>query len=199
MGNDECERPRSAHEPASHLHASLQEAALQWQLFVAQPLPYESIEPWLDGSPLPLCELQKRKPDAPSYAKNLKEALLKLQKQGGNNPLTTPRLVVLSMSSVNTYLDYCRCLLKHVKPIWVLNRGRMLNLRERMRLMGFNLNDFKEPLPADMLGNSMAINTLERLLCRILPAVGLTGPLPDRWADGCAQIELAATVQRFKH
>ena len=124
---------------------------------------------------------------------------MKLQKQGGNNPLTTPRLVVLSMSSVNTYLDYCPCLLKHVKPIWVLNRGRMLNLQERVRLMGFNLDDFKEPLPADMLGNSMAINTLERLLCRILPAVGLTGPLPDRWADGRAQIELAATVQRFKH
>ena len=103
------------------------------------------------------------------------------------------------MSSVNTYLDYCPCLLKHVKPIWVLNRGRMLNLQELMRLMGFNLNDFKVPLPADMLGNSMAINTLERLLCRILPAVGLTGPLPDRWADGRAQIELAATAERSKH
>ena len=123
----------------------------------------------------------------------------KLQRQGGNDPLTTPRLVVLSMSSVITHLDCCPCFLKHVKPIWVLNRGRMLNLQERMRLMGFNPNDFKEPLPADMLGNSMAINTLERLLCRILPAVGLTGRLPGRWADGRAQLELAATAQRFKH
>ena len=76
--------------------------------------------------------------------------------------------------------------------MWLLNRGRMMNLKERMRLMGFNPNDFNEPLPADMLGNSMAINTLERLLCRILPAVGLTGPLEDRWADGRAQLELAA-------
>ena len=68
-----------------------------------------------------------------------------------------------------------------------------------MRLMGFNPHDFKEPLPADMLGNSMAINTLERVLCRILPGVGLTGRLSDRWADGRAQLELAATVQRFIH
>ena len=162
-------------------------------------LPRPSIEPWLDGSPLSVHELKMCRPDAPSYAKNLEEAIQKLQRQGGNHPFTTPRLVVLSMSSVITHLDCCPCFLKHVKPIWVLNRGRMLNPQERMRLMGFNPHDFKEPLPADMLGNSMAINTLERLLCRILPAVGLTGPLPDRWADGRAQIELAATVQRFKH
>ena len=103
--------------------------------------------------------------------------------------------MVLSMSSVITHLDCCPCFLKHVKPIWVLNRGRMLNPQERMRLMGFNPHDFKEPLPADMLGNSMAINTLERLLCRILPAVVLTGRLSDRWADGRAQLKLAATAQ----
>ena len=119
-----------------------------------------------------------------------------LQQQGGNNPLTTPRLVVLGMSSVTTALDYCPCLLQHVKPIWVLKRGRLLNIQERMRLMGFNPDRFQEPVPAGLLGNSMAINVVERLLCRILPAVGLTGPLPDRWAHGRAQTELTASAQK---
>ena len=32
-------------------------------------------------------------------------------------------------------------------------------------------------------------------MCRILPAVGLTGPLTDRWADGRAQADLVATKQ----
>ena len=33
-------------------------------------------------------------------------------------------------------------------------------------------------------GNSMPLNVLERLLCRALPSVGLTGSLLDRWNDG---------------
>ena len=71
--------------------------------------------------------------------------------------------MVLGMSSVTTALDYCPCLLKQSKPIWVLNRGRVLNVKERMRLMGFNPDRFQEPVPAGLLGNSMAMNVVERL------------------------------------
>eukprot|EP00959_Pyramimonas_sp_CCMP1952_P235967 4931308-Pyramimonas_sp.AAC.1 len=39
----------------------------------------------------------------------------------------------------------------------------------------------------------MSVNVLERLLARLLPAVGLTGALPDRWASGTAAAELEAT------
>ena len=43
------------------------------------------------------------------------------------------------------------------------------------------------------LGNTMSVNVVERLLSRLLPAVGLTGALPDRWAGGEAIAELEAT------
>ena len=86
------------------------------------------------------------------------------------------------------------------KPVWISNRGRVLNIRERMRLMGLdpkrlNLAVSKSQFEAQ-LGNSMPLNVLTRLLCQIVPAVGLAGPLPDRWADGCAQTELTASAQK---
>ena len=43
------------------------------------------------------------------------------------------------------------------------------------------------------LGNTMSVNVVERLLVRLLPAVGLTGALPDRWASGAPLAELEAT------
>ena len=43
------------------------------------------------------------------------------------------------------------------------------------------------------LGNVMSVNMVERLLARLLPAVGLTGALPDRWASSTAVAELEAT------
>ena len=96
--------------------------------------------------------------------------------------------------------DFCPCLLKSVKPIWITNRGRELNLNEKMRLMGLVPDKLKlavsESKFARQLGNSMASNVLERLLCRVLPAMGLSGPLPDRWADGSRYEQLAATAKK---
>ena len=46
------------------------------------------------------------------------------------------------------------------------------------------------------LGNSMPLNALERLLCRALPSVGLTGPLLDRWSNCSRYAELAATARK---
>ena len=78
-----------------------------------------------------------------------------------------------------------------------LQLGRLLNARERCRLQGINPDDFKQVVPdaqwRKQLGNAMRVNVLERLLARLLPAVGLTGPLPDRWASGTAAAELEAT------
>ena len=42
----------------------------------------------------------------------------------------------------------------------------------------------------------MSVNVVERLLTRLLPAVGLTGALPDRWASGTALAELETTKAR---
>ena len=87
-----------------------------------------------------------------------------------------------------------------VKPVWMSNRGRTLNIRERMRLMGLGPNRLKLAVTDShfeaQLGNSMPLNVLERLLCRALPSVGLTGSLLDRWKDGSRFTELAASAQK---
>ena len=93
-------------------------------------------------------------------------------------------------------MDTCPCLLTRSK-IWISNRGRLLNARERCRLQGMNPDDFKQVVSdaqwRKQLGNAMSVNVVERLLARLLPAVGLTGALPDRWASGTAVAELEAT------
>ena len=87
-----------------------------------------------------------------------------------------------------------------VKPVWISNRGRTPNIRERMRLMGLDPKRLKLAVTdnrfAAQLGNSMALNVLEKLLCRALPSVGLTGSLLDRWKDGSCYTELAAPAQK---
>ena len=92
--------------------------------------------------------------------------------------------------------DKCPCLLTR-NEIWITNRGRLLNVRERCRLQGMNPDDLKQVVSEaqwrKQLGNAMSVNVVERLLARLLPAVGLTGALPDRWASGTAVAELEAT------
>ena len=92
--------------------------------------------------------------------------------------------------------DKCPCLLTG-SQIWITNRGRLLNLRERCRLQGVNPDKLKQVVTdtqwRKQLGNTMSVNVVERLLSRLLPAVGLTGALPDRWAGGEAIAELEAT------
>ena len=96
-------------------------------------------------------------------------------------------------------MDACPCLLTRSK-IWISNRGRLLNARERCRLQGMNPDHFKQVVSdaqwRKQLGNAMSVNVLERLLARLLPAVGLTGALPDRWASGTALAELETTRAR---
>ena len=92
--------------------------------------------------------------------------------------------------------DICPCLLTRNK-IWITNRGRLLNIRERCRLQGMNPDKLNQVVTdaqwCKQLGNAFSVNVVERLLARLLPAVGLTGALPDRWASGAAVAELEAT------
>ena len=97
--------------------------------------------------------------------------------------------VTTSVGRCSVKLDTCPCLLTRNK-IWISNRGRLLNARERCRLQGINPDDFKQVVSdaqwRKQLGNAMSVNVVERLLARLLPAVGLTGPLPDRWASAAS-------------
>ena len=94
----------------------------------------------------------------------------------------------------------CPCIL-HAKPLmkWITNRGRMLKLNEALRLQGMSPEKMKKPGNvserqfAMQVGNAMSVNVVERILTRLLPAAGLTGPLEDRWASGAARRELALT------
>ena len=107
--------------------------------------------------------------------------------------------VTSSEGRCSVKMDTCPCLLTRNK-IWISNRGRLLNARERCRLQGMNPDHFKQVVSdaqwRKQLGNAMSVNVVERLLARLLPAVGLTGALPDRWASGTALAELETTRAR---
>ena len=94
-------------------------------------------------------------------------------------------------------LEKCPCLCSSSGVIWISKHGRALDLRERCRLQGMNPDKLKmvvsEPQVHKQLGNAMSVCVVERLLVRLLPAVGLTGALPHRWANGAAVAELEAT------
>ena len=114
----------------------------------------------------------------------------------GRQPLQDPWL--FGMVTYSTAMrDKCPCLLRQCRGVWVWNRGRLINLREHCRLQGMNPDKLKQVVSGPQwqmqLGNSLSVNVVERLLSRLLPAVGLTGALPDRWASGTAVAELEAT------
>ena len=162
-------------------------------------LPQRPLEPLLDGEPLSLAKLECKRPKG-GLNTSLQKAFDAIQRGGGRSPLQRLVLVKLGTRGNDYQEDACPTLLHHVKPIWISNRGRTLNLEEQMRLMGLKLDDLQmavsQPNFLAQLGNSMAVNVLERLLCRVLPSVRLTGPLTDRWADGSAYAALSATSSR---
>ena len=77
-----------------------------------------------------------------------------------------------------------------VEDIWISSYGRGLNIQER----GLHLPDAKQGVSQlqlrQLLGDTISLNVLERILSRLLPAMGLTGALPDKWADGTRIAEL---------
>ena len=64
-----------------------------------------------------------------------------------------------------------------------------MKITEMLRLQGMSPNDLVLPGEVSqnnlgrIIGNSMAVNVLERIFVRALPAAGLTGPLHDGWAS----------------
>ena len=70
---------------------------------------------------------------------------------------------------------------------WVSTRGRLLTIEEMLALQGMRADVHRKGISdrqvGYMIGNSMSINVLERLLLRLLPSVGLLPERPhDRWA-----------------
>jgi site-specific DNA-cytosine methylase len=71
---------------------------------------------------------------------------------------------------------------------WITTRSRLMSVPEMLRLQGMspalNCVGITERQMGCMIGNAMSVNVLERLLVRLLPAVGLVSGtcLRDRWA-----------------
>ena len=70
---------------------------------------------------------------------------------------------------------------------WVSSRSRLLTIEEMLSLQGMRADVCREGISNRqmglMIGNAMSVNVLERLLVRLLPAVGLRPPgsLQDKW------------------
>ncbi len=109
------------------------------------------------------------------------------------NPLTSDIVADIDgsrgphwMQGVVPCLTRARC---GTSSHWVMSRGRRLNLMEMLRLMGIqssevNLRCVTGNQLGRMIGNSMSVHVLERLLLRALPVSGLvprTVQLNARW------------------
>jgi DNA (cytosine-5)-methyltransferase 1 len=105
----------------------------------------------------------------------------------GQDPFFEPWVIECDASQDfgKVMLGVTPCLTRsRYKGHWLASYGRRINTAEALRLQGHD--DDLEPVVTErqfrmMLGNSMSLNVLERLLCRLLPAAGLTPPLLDSY------------------
>ena len=77
---------------------------------------------------------------------------------------------------------------------WIVTRGRRLNLQEALRFQGFNPDRIQIPQKAtdlhQLLGNTMSINVIQRILLAALHSTGMYKHIKDPWESGTAQVEL---------
>mmetsp|Transcript_40148 Transcript_40148/g.86086 ORF Transcript_40148/g.86086 Transcript_40148/m.86086 type:complete len:396 (-) Transcript_40148:236-1423(-) len=161
-------------------------------------------------APIPCCKIERlldTRPDAKAIRKGLPTGAgaanavkdqLRIIKSKGYDPYTTTHVI-----DIDSTLPRCKAK-KDCSPCltcarartghWVSTWGRRLNKMEMMRLQGMNPARFNLAVSLNQLGtqvgNSMAVNVIERVLCRALPAAGLTGRLVDRWASGAGVQDL---------
>jgi DNA (cytosine-5)-methyltransferase 1 len=119
------------------------------------------------------------------------EAYLQQLRSQGHNPDTETWIVDVFGTRCHGMLDQCPCLTRSRAGAgghWVTNRSRLLTLTEMLRLQGISPKIRREGISDRqvglMVGNAMSVNVLERILVRLLPAVGLIARsrLQDKWA-----------------
>ena len=117
--------------------------------------------------------------------RNVMSAVARLQQQG-RDPFEEPWTLNCDSTADRADMQYdCSpCITRgRAAGHWLCNRGRRLSLLEMMRLQGFPDNfqiSVSETAFSQMLGNSMSINVLARILARALPTAGL-GSFVDPW------------------
>jgi len=154
-----------------------------------EPIECPSIEHFLEKRDPKLALTGLPKSTNKTAFRNVKAHLRKLQK-GGADPHKETFFIDCDSS------PYRSINVKGVSPCitcsrgtghWVTSRGRRLTKEEMMRLQGMNATKFKVAVSqtqlGKQLGNTMSVNVLERLFCRLLPAAKLCKKkaLKDRW------------------
>jgi len=83
-------------------------------------------------------------------------------------------------SSKPHWMHNCSPCLTHARASghWVSSRGRRLSIDERLRLMGMDPKHIKKDIVTErqlggLIGNSMSVNVIERILIRLLSSTGL--------------------------
>ena len=111
----------------------------------------------------------------------------------GHDPFNEPWILDCD-SSADRAKGWC-----HVSPCltrsrgqghWISNRGRRMNTSEMLRLQGWRgrfILASSDLQLGQLLGNSMSVNILQRILSSLLPAMGFCPPeaLRDPWAAEC--------------
>ena len=168
--------------------------AFQWPAPIGCP----AIERLLDGQALPPLELEGLKPDCATGRKVYDNVMTWIaQKAGDDAALQGPWLFNSGeQRSKSAMLGKSPCFKRScgTQDVWITNRGRHMHVQERARLQGYHLHELRgsctELQLRQMLGDTISLNVLERILSRLLHSMGLTGYLPDRWADGTRIREL---------
>jgi len=166
-----------------------------------EPIPSGKLDRFLDKRPIGV-RIETALPSSNVAKNNVERALRKLKREG-SDPWEESWVVDCDSSPdrASCQQECTPCLTCSRKDgHWVTSRGRRLRKTEMMRLQGMDPTIFKvvvsETQLGKQLGNTMSVNVLERLFCRLLPAVGLTASrsqLPDRWENGEAVRVLMAT------
>ncbi len=129
----------------------------------------------------------------PKHAKHALKKHCRFLKKKGADPEREPWCVDVFASSkrVSAKLGCCPCLTRTRAGSgghWITKKQRLLQVSEMLRLQGFPPDVKRDHITdrqlAQMIGNSMSVNVLERLLARLLVSVNLMAgpPPPDRWA-----------------
>ena len=144
------------------------------------------------GSKLPKPKVTMPPESQKTARKNFTHAFKNIASDLKINPLTSDIVCDIDGGQGPHFMDgIVPCLTRSrcgKESHWVFCRGRRLNLAEMLRLTGvrpadINLSATSHTQLGKMIGNSMSVPVLERLLLRLLPAVGLMSAekAPKRW------------------
>jgi len=165
-----------------------------------EAIPSMKLDKFLDKLPKGFNVEKSLPPVTQTVARNNVESALRKLKRNGSDPWEESWIVDCDSSpNRSSCQEECApCLTCSRRDgHWVTSRGRRLHKTEMMRLQGMDPTIFKvvvsERELGKQLGNTMSVNVLERLFARLLPAVGLSRRLPDRWESGEAIRSLATT------